>query len=91
LVTSYFLENSNLAILNFYFVGDMNDLFETDKKWALTFDLTLQSKVFVLSFEENIGYDFRPQMVWDINYAADLLITMKMTYTTDDARQLSIG
>jgi acid-sensing ion channel, other len=77
--------------LHFHFEDDMNDLFETDKKWALIFDLTLQSKIFVLSFEENIGFDYRPQMVWDINYAADLLISMKMTYTTDDARQLSIG
>jgi amiloride-sensitive sodium channel len=69
----------------------INDLFETDKKWALTFVPTLSSKVYVHSIDEVFSYDFRPIFVHDIGYAITLLITMKQTYTTDDARQLTIA
>jgi amiloride-sensitive sodium channel len=69
----------------------MNDLFETDKKWSLTFVPMVSSKVYVHSIDEVTGYDARPIFDHDIGYAITLLITMKQTYTTDDARQLSIG
>lgn len=69
----------------------INDLFETDKKWALKFVPTKSSKVFVHSVDETTTYDFRPTFTWDVGYAVELLITMKQTYTTDDARQLTVG
>jgi hypothetical protein len=65
--------------------------------WHLLFEIQFSTRafpyfqVFVHSFDENIGFDYRPQMVWDVSYAADLLISMKQTYTTEDAKQLSIG
>lgn len=69
----------------------INDLFETDKKWALTFVPSLSSKVFVHSIDEVSGYDFRPTFSHELGHAITLLISMKQTYTTDDARQLTIG
>ncbi|KAG5682787.1 hypothetical protein PVAND_012118 [Polypedilum vanderplanki] len=71
--------------------GRMNDLFETDKKWGLTFVPMVSSKVYVHSIDEVTGFDVRPIFEHDIGYAITLLITMKQTYTTDDARQLTIG
>lgn len=68
-----------------------HDLFETDKKWALFFRPTQESKIFVHSHFENFGWDFRPHIVWEPDFAAELLISMKQTYTTKDAKQLSIG
>lgn len=73
-------------INNFY-----HDLFETDKKWALMFSPKLESKIFVHSHYETFGWDYRPHIVWQPEFSAELLISMKQTYTTDDARQLSIG
>jgi acid-sensing ion channel, other len=69
----------------------INILFETDKKWALTIIPTKSAKVFVHSTEEVTSHDYRPTFMFDVGYQIDLLITMKQTYTTDDARQLSIG
>lgn len=69
----------------------INDLFETDKKWALTIVPTQSSKVFVHSTDDVTSHDFRSTFIWDVGYAVELLITMKQTYTTDDARQLTIG
>lgn len=68
----------------------VSDMFETDKKWALNFKLKTKSSIFIHSYEESSGWDFRSQFVWDLNDAVDVLISMKQTYTTDDARQLSI-
>ncbi|CRK90740.1 CLUMA_CG004432, isoform A [Clunio marinus] len=68
----------------------INDLFETDKKWSLTFVPSRAVKVFVHSVDEVTGYDFRPLFTWTDGHAIDLLITLKQTYTTDDARQLSV-
>lgn len=48
------------------------------------------SKLFVHSHSEHFGWDFRPQIIWDPELSAELLISMKQTYTTEDARQLSI-
>lgn len=47
--------------------------------------------MFVHSYDENSGWDFRPQVLWETNSVVDLLISLKQTYTTDDAKQLSIG
>lgn len=66
-------------------------MFETDKKWALTFVPTRSSKIFVHSMDEVTGHDFRPTFAWDVGHSAELLITMKQTYTTDDARQLTVA
>lgn len=67
-----------------------NDLFETDKKWALNFAPLAKSKIFVHSHMESFGWDFRPQIEWSASSSVELLISMKETYTTEDARQLSI-
>lgn len=69
----------------------LNNLFETDKKWAISFVLNHPSHVYDHSTEDVFGYDFRPQFFWDIGYAIDLLIIMQSTYTTSDAKQLNIG
>lgn len=65
-------------------------MFVSDKKWSLHFEPKIQSHIFVHSHKENFGYDFRPQIVWKPPFATELLISMKETYTTEDARQLSI-
>lgn len=69
----------------------INNLFETDRKWAISFVLNHPSKVYLHSTEEVTSYDFRPQFLWDTDYSVDLLITMKQTYTTTDAEQLTVG
>jgi acid-sensing ion channel, other len=68
----------------------INDLFETDKKWALSVVPTQSANVFVHSEAEVTSHDFRPTFFFDVGYSIELLITMKQTYTTDDARQLTI-
>lgn len=69
----------------------INNLFETDKTWATTFVLNHPSKVYLHSAEEITGNDILDSFTWEENFAIDLLITMKQTYTTDDAKQLTIG
>lgn len=69
----------------------INNLYETDKKWAIDFVLNHPSKVYLHSVEEVSGYDTRPQFLWEPRYSVDLLISMKQTYTTSDAKQLTIG
>lgn len=49
------------------------------------------SRVFLHSVEEVSGLDIRPQFMWDDGFTIDLLITMKQTYTTNDAAQLTVG
>uniref|UniRef100_A0A182N1I6 Uncharacterized protein n=1 Tax=Anopheles dirus TaxID=7168 RepID=A0A182N1I6_9DIPT len=66
-------------------------LFETDKKWALTFEPLRESNIFVHSYNEISGWDFQPQVMWDVDSKVEFLISMKQTYTTEDAQQLSIG
>lgn len=68
-----------------------HELFETDKKWALFFTPKREAKIFVHSHLENFGWDFRPHVIWEPDFAAELLISMKQTYTTEDAKQLTIG
>lgn len=69
----------------------LHDLFETDKKWSLIITPKIESSIFVHSHFETFGWDFRPHIKWEPEFSVELLISMKQTYTTDDARQLSIG
>jgi len=69
----------------------INDLFETDKKWALQFVPTVSSRIYVHSIDEVSGYDFRPTLEHTVGFSMNLLISMKQTYTTDDARQLTVA
>lgn len=45
--------------------------------------------MFVHAHQEHFGWDFRPH-VFDTDSGADLLISLKQTYTTEDAKQLSV-
>ncbi|XP_075155899.1 sodium channel protein Nach-like [Haematobia irritans] len=71
--------------------GPPYDLYETDKKWALFFVPRRSVKIFIFSNEEYFGQDFNPQIEWSDNEIIEIRISKKNTYTTDDARQLSIG
>ncbi|XP_054086712.1 sodium channel protein Nach [Zeugodacus cucurbitae] len=68
-----------------------HDLYETDKKWALYFVPNGTAKVFIFSNEEYFGSDFNAQIEWEDNQKVEARISKKNTYTTDDARQLTIG
>lgn len=81
------MQNKSFRIKN----DRIYSLFETDKKWALGFVLSHPSKVYLHSVEEVSGQDIRPQFYYDENQTVDLLISMKQTYTTDDAKQLTVG
>jgi acid-sensing ion channel, other len=70
---------------------NFNDLYETDKKWALQFVPVASSKIFIHSIDEVSGYDFRPIFKHDVGYAVTLMITMKQTYTTEEAELLSVA
>lgn len=93
----YFAQNSIEIVIdsfNFKFRNlnkKFHELFETDKKWALVFAPKREAKIFVHSHLENFGWDFRPHVNWEPSFTVELLISMKQTYTTDDARQLSTG
>ncbi|XP_041769946.1 sodium channel protein Nach [Anopheles merus] len=82
-----YTNNKQVEILN----SEVYVLFETDKKWALTFEPLRESNIFVHSYNEISGWDFQPQVMWDIDSKVEFLISMKQTYTTEDAQQLSIG
>lgn len=69
---------------------NIQNLFETDKKWAINFQPRSTSRIFVHSHLENFGWDFRSQIEWTTAASVELLIAMKETYTTEDARQLSV-
>lgn len=69
----------------------IENLSETDKKWAISFVLNHPSKVYLHSVEEISGHDISPQFLWETGNSIDLLISMKQTYTTDDAKQLTVG
>uniref|UniRef100_A0A1I8P581 Sodium channel protein Nach n=2 Tax=Stomoxys calcitrans TaxID=35570 RepID=A0A1I8P581_STOCA len=71
--------------------GPPHDLYETDKKWALFFVPNSTVKIFIFSNEEYFGQDFNPQIEWSEGEVVEVRISKKNTYTTDDARQLSIG
>uniref|UniRef100_A0A1I8N4R5 Amiloride-sensitive sodium channel n=1 Tax=Musca domestica TaxID=7370 RepID=A0A1I8N4R5_MUSDO len=71
--------------------GSPHDLYETDKKWALFFVPNSTVKIYIFSNEEYFGQDFNPQIEWSENEVVEVRISKKNTYTTDDARQLSIG
>lgn len=67
---------------------------ETDLKWSLKFKVTKDNDdsklpVFIHSADEMIGRSLKPQLIWD--YKVDKVsFFVKQTYTTQDARQLSI-
>lgn len=69
----------------------MNNLFETDKTWATSFVLNHPSKVYLHSTEEITGNDVLAFFTWEDGSAIDMQISMKQTYTTEDAAQLTIG
>ncbi|XP_034660727.1 sodium channel protein Nach [Drosophila subobscura] len=71
--------------------GAPHDLYETDKKWALFFVPNSTSRIFIFSNEEYFGSDFNAQIDWSESQLVEVRISKKNTYTTDDARQLSIG
>ncbi|XP_064537003.1 sodium channel protein Nach [Drosophila montana] len=71
--------------------GAPHDLYETDKKWALFFLPNSTSRIFIFSNEEYFGSDFNAQIDWTEDQLVEVRISKKNTYTTDDARQLSIG
>lgn len=68
-----------------------HDLYETDKKWALQFVPNSTSRIFIFSQEEYFGEDIKSQLEWKEGQAVEVRILERNTYTTDDARQLSIG
>lgn len=49
------------------------------------------SQIFIFSNEEYFGSDFNAQIDWTDDQLVEVRISKKNTYTTDDARQLSIG
>lgn len=51
----------------------------------------ISTKVFIFSNEEYFGSDFNAQIEWEDNQKVEARISKKNTYTTDDARQLTIG
>lgn len=53
--------------------------------------LSLSCQVYIFSNEEYFGADFNAQIDWAEDTLVEVRISKKNTYTTDDARQLSIG
>jgi acid-sensing ion channel, other len=69
----------------------LQQISETDKSWALEFKLKRESLVYTHSSKEVLSYDDRHQFLWELENSVELLISMKSTYTTEDATQLSIA
>lgn len=72
-------------------IEEKNHLLETDKKWGLKFVPTRNTMMYLHSYQESSGWDFKPHVTWEHSFAVDLLISLKQTYTTDQARQLSVS
>lgn len=70
---------------------NFRDLYETDKKWSFYIVPVSNSSAYMHSHTEVFGLDFSPLVQWDQSSSAEILISMKQTYTTEDAKQLSIG
>ncbi|KXJ73511.1 hypothetical protein RP20_CCG015653 [Aedes albopictus] len=70
---------------------DLNYLYETDKKWGLTIQPSRPSNIYLHSHNEISGLEFQPLTQWEDGFGIGILISMKETYTTEDARQLSVG
>ncbi|XP_077287685.1 sodium channel protein Nach-like [Arctopsyche grandis] len=65
---------------------------ETDTKWSFVFDSTHKdtlNNIYIHSTDEMPGMDSNPQHVWD-RRVEKISFSVKQTYTTPDARQLSI-
>lgn len=71
-------------------IDEQHSLLETDKKWGLKFVPAVLSEIYLHSYQECSGHDFKPNVVWEPNFAVELLISMKQTYTTAQARQLTV-
>ncbi|EAT33714.1 AAEL014010-PA, partial [Aedes aegypti] len=69
---------------------EFNNLYETDKRWGLSFKPSRPSHIFIHSYDEISGLEFHPYAQWEDDFAIGILISKKETYTTEDARQLSI-
>ncbi|CRK91020.1 CLUMA_CG004708, isoform A [Clunio marinus] len=70
---------------------NLNYLKETDTQWSVKIDLNAASNVYLYSHDEVSSYEIPPQFFWEKGINLNLQITMKQTYTTDDAKQLSKG
>lgn len=68
----------------------MLQIFETDKSWSLEINLNIGALVYLHSVREVFSYDTRAQFSYEPENTVDLLISMKETYTTEDANQLSV-
>lgn len=68
----------------------VHHIFETEKSWSLELVLNVTAIVYLHSTREVFSYDARPQFSYEPENTVDLLISMKDTYTTDDATQLSV-
>lgn len=64
---------------------------ETDKSWSLELSLVETSKFYLHSVTEVFSYDNRIQFVWEPETSTDILLSMKQTYTTEDAEQLTVA
>jgi amiloride-sensitive sodium channel len=68
----------------------MLQIFETEKSWSLEINLQVGALVYLHSVREVFSYDARAQFSYEPENTVDLLISMKETYTTEDANQLSV-
>jgi acid-sensing ion channel, other len=68
-----------------------NFLMETDKRWQLSFRLNKYSKVYLHSVDDITSLDTLPlfENAADSN-SVESLISMKQTYTTEDADELTV-
>lgn len=69
---------------------NMFEIFETEKSWSLELELNVPVMFYLHSVREVFSYDARAQFSYEPANTVDLLISMKETYTTEDANQLSI-
>jgi acid-sensing ion channel, other len=38
-----------------------------------------------------MGHDVHSQLQWEVNFYADIMVSLKRTYTTEDTRQLTVS
>ncbi|KAK9889769.1 hypothetical protein WA026_007148 [Henosepilachna vigintioctopunctata] len=71
---------------------EMHYITETDLKWSLAFtikDTDTEMPIYILNSDEIAGIDLKPQHIWDFRMKS-ISFSVKQTYTTEDARQLSV-
>ncbi|XP_026475305.1 sodium channel protein Nach [Ctenocephalides felis] len=73
---------------------DILHIYETDSKWSVSFrtygEYDLAHGIYLYSFDGLLGLDMYPIITWYHNYEI-LYFSVKETYTTSDASQLSIS